>query len=59
MITPSALILRNLAAQLPFLTQYDKVLRSNFDRHPDAELFRSVPGAGEVDGPPAAYGIWN
>jgi transposase len=51
-ITPSALIPRTLAAQLrallPFLAEYDKVLRSNFDRHPDAELFRSVPGAGEV-----------
>ena len=47
-IVPSALVLRTLAAQLrallPFLAQYDKVLRSTFDQHPDAELFRSVPG---------------
>ncbi len=44
-----------LAAQLrtllPFLAQYDKVLRSTFDQHPDAELFRSVPGAGEAMAP--------
>ena len=49
-IIPSALVLRTLAAQLrtllPFLAQYDKVLRSTFDQHPDAELFRSVPGRG-------------
>jgi Transposase IS116/IS110/IS902 family len=54
-IIPSALILRTLAAQLrallPFLAEYDKVLRSTFDKHPDAELFRSVPGAGEVMAP--------
>ena len=54
-IIPSALVLRTLAAQLrallPFLAQYDKVLRSTFDQHPDAELFRSVPGAGEVMAP--------
>ena len=28
-----------------------KFLRSTFDQHPDAELFRSVPGAGEVMAP--------
>jgi hypothetical protein len=54
-IIPSALVLRTLAAQLrallPFLTEYDKVLRSTFDQHPDADLFRSVPGAGEVMAP--------
>ena len=54
-IIPSALVLRTLAAQLrallPFLTEYDKVLRSTFDQHPDADLFRSVPGAGEVIAP--------
>ena len=54
-IVPSALVLRTLAAQLrallPFLAQYDKVLRSTFDQHPDAELFRSVPGAGETMAP--------
>ena len=54
-IIPSALVLRTLAAQLrallPFLAEYDKVLRSTFDQHPDAELFRSVPGAGEVMAP--------
>jgi transposase len=54
-IIPSALVLRTLAAQLrtllPFLAQYDKVLRSTFDQHPDAELFRSVPGAGEAMAP--------
>jgi transposase len=54
-IIPSALVLRTLAAQLrvllPFLAQYDKVLRSTFDPHPDADLFRSVPGAGETMAP--------
>jgi Transposase len=54
-IIPSALVLRTLAAQLrallPFLAEYDKVLRSTFDQHPDAEPFRSVPGAGEVMAP--------
>ncbi len=54
-IIPSASVLRTLAAQLrallPFLAEYDKVLRSTFDQHPDAELFRSVPGAGEVMAP--------
>ena len=54
-IIPSALVLRTLATQLrtllPFLAQYDKVLRSTFDQHPDAELFRSVPGAGEAVAP--------
>jgi transposase len=40
-----------LRALLPFLAEYDKVLRSTFDQHPDAELFRSVPGAGEVMAP--------
>jgi transposase len=54
-IIPSALVLRTLAAQLrallPFLAQYDKVLRATFDQHPDADLFRSVPGAGEAMAP--------
>ena len=54
-IIPSALVLRTLAAQLrallPFLAEYDKVLRSTFDQHPDAELFRRVPGAGEAMAP--------
>ena len=54
-IVPSALVLRTLTAQLrallPFLAPYDKVLRSTFDQHPDAELFRSVPGAGEAMAP--------
>ena len=54
-IIPSALVLRTLAAQLrallPFLAQYDKLLRSTSDQHPDADLFRSVPGAGETMAP--------
>ena len=55
-IVPSALVLRTLTSQLrallPFLAQYDKVLLSTLLlQHPDAELFRSVPGAGETMAP--------
>lgn len=61
-IEPAALRVRVLAAQLqallPFLTRYDKEIADLFDQHPDAPVFRSVPGAGEAMAPrlAAAFG---
>lgn len=61
-IGPAALRVRVLAAQLqallPFLARYDKEIADLFDQHPDAPVFRSVPGAGEAMAPrlAAAFG---
>jgi len=61
-IEPAALRLALLAGQiqalLPFLDKYDKQIADLFDRHPDAPIFRSVPGAGETMAPrlAAAFG---
>lgn len=61
-IEPSALYAQSLVGQLlalgPSLTTLDEAIATVFARHPDAALFRSVPGAGATFAPRllAAFG---
>jgi transposase len=46
-----SLVVRQLTAQLPILSQYDRQIAETFAQHPDAPIFSSLPGAGPVLAP--------
>ena len=45
------LVVRQLAALLPVIAQYDREIAQSFAQHPDAPIFASLPGAGPVLAP--------
>jgi transposase len=45
------LVVRQLAALLPVIAQYDRAIAQGFAQHPDAPIFASLPGAGPVLAP--------
>jgi transposase len=45
------LVVRQLAALLPVVARYDRQIAQNFMEHPDAPIFSSLPGAGQVLAP--------
>jgi transposase len=54
-VEPAALTVAMFARQLqalhPFIAQYERQIKTLFDSHPDAFLFRDLPGAGPVMAP--------
>jgi transposase len=55
LLEPSAIMARNLASQIRILREnvkkLDQQIDQEFGKHPDAELFRSLPGAGKALAP--------
>ena len=53
-----SLVVRQLAALLSVVAQYDRQIAQTFAQHPDASIFSSLPGAGPVLAPRllAAFG---
>jgi transposase len=62
LIETSVLVVQALCRQLqalqPFIDRHNEQIKELFDRHPDRDLFRGVPGAGPVMAPRllAAFG---
>ena len=53
-----SLVVRQLAALLPVIAEYNRAIAETFAQHPDARLFSALPGAGPVLAPRllAAFG---
>jgi transposase len=52
-----SLVVRQLSALLPILSQYDRQIAETFVQHPDAPIFSSLPGAGPVLAPRLLAGL--